>query len=39
LANAINRGVPNPWERGLEAYQECAKILEVVVQDIVKIYF
>lgn len=37
LANAANGGVPNPWQKGLPTYQECARDLEVVAQDVVNL--
>lgn len=39
VANDDKDGIPNPWQKGLGAYQECAKILEQVAKDIVETYF
>ena len=39
VANDDKDGIPNPWQKGLGAYQECAKVLEQVAKDIVEKYF
>ncbi len=39
VANDDKDGIPNPWQKGLGAYQECAKILEQVAKEIVETYF
>lgn len=39
LANAMNGGVANPWQKGLAAYQKCAVTLNFVAQDILELFF
>jgi len=34
LANAM-RDIPNPWQKGIEEYEVCAKVLEEVAAEIV----
>jgi protein-tyrosine-phosphatase len=35
VANATNGGVPNPWQKGLPAYEECALVLSQVANQVV----
>lgn len=39
VANKDAGGVPNPYKKGLAAYQECSKILQQVAREIVKTLF
>ena len=39
VANDDKDGIPNPWQKGLGAYKECAEILEQVVKSVVEQYF
>lgn len=38
LANAVNGGVPNPWQKGPEAYEKCAEALEAVCEEILSTF-
>lgn len=38
VVNEEHGGVPNPYQKGLEAYQETAKVLEEVASEIVRKY-
>jgi len=39
LANAANGGIANPYEKGPQAYQECAKTLEPIAAEIIQAFF
>jgi protein-tyrosine-phosphatase len=38
LANATGGGIPNPWEKGKEAYRHCAAILAMVADEVVRMF-
>lgn len=35
LVNEFCGGVPNPWQKGVDAYAECADVLESFARDFV----